>query len=76
MTYYWEAAAQVLGATGWRPPITFAGTDATLEEVSLAAAEPAACWPRRPTGGWSAPCTGPRGSAAASARTSPTTTAP
>jgi hypothetical protein len=37
MTYYWEAAAQVLGPDGWRPPTTFAGTDATLEEVSLAA---------------------------------------
>jgi len=40
MTYYWEAAAQVLGPDGWRPPITFGGTDATLEEVSLAAAGP------------------------------------
>jgi hypothetical protein len=39
MTYYWEAAAQVLDASGWRPPITFTGTDATLEEVSLAAGE-------------------------------------
>jgi Protein of unknown function (DUF3604) len=37
MTYYWEAAVQVLGPAGWRPPSTFAGTDATLEEVSLAA---------------------------------------
>ena len=37
MTYYWEAAAQVLGPDGWCPPITFGGTDATLEEVSLAA---------------------------------------
>ena len=36
MTYYWEAAVQVLDASGWRSPITFAGTDATLEEVSLA----------------------------------------
>ena len=36
MTYYWEAAAQVLGPDGWGAPITFAGTDATLEEVSLA----------------------------------------
>ena len=32
--------------------------------------------PPSPTDGWTAPCTGPRGSAAASARTSPTTTAP
>src|SRR6185312_14956878 len=39
MTYYWEAAAQVLDASGWRPPITFTGTDATLEEMSLAAGE-------------------------------------
>ena len=38
MTYYWEAAVQVLDASGWRPPITFTGTDATLEEVSLAQA--------------------------------------
>ena len=37
MTYYWEAAAQVLGPDGWCPPMTFGGTDATLEEVSLAA---------------------------------------
>jgi Protein of unknown function (DUF3604) len=37
MTYYWEAAVQVLGPDGWRPPTTFGGTDATLEEVSLAA---------------------------------------
>jgi hypothetical protein len=37
MTYYWEAAAQVLGPGGWRPPTTFSGTDATLEEVALAA---------------------------------------
>lgn len=36
MTYYWEAAAQVLGPDGWLPPATFTGTDATLEEVSLA----------------------------------------
>jgi hypothetical protein len=36
MTYYWEAAAQALGPDGWLPPTTFAGTDATLEEVSLA----------------------------------------
>jgi Protein of unknown function (DUF3604) len=37
MTYYWEAAAQVLGPDGWLPPTTFGGTDATLEEVALAA---------------------------------------
>lgn len=37
MTYYWEAAAQVLGPDGWLPPVTHRGTDATLEEVSLAA---------------------------------------
>jgi hypothetical protein len=37
MTYYWEAAAQVLGPKGWLPPTTFGETDATLEEVSLAA---------------------------------------
>ncbi|MFP5345947.1 MAG: DUF3604 domain-containing protein [Actinomycetes bacterium] len=37
MTYYWEAAAQVLGPGGWSAPITFGDTDATLEEVSLAA---------------------------------------
>jgi len=37
MTYYWEAATQVLGPDGWLPPTTFSGTDATLEEVSLAA---------------------------------------
>lgn len=36
MTYYWEAAAQVLGPDGWAPPVTFTGTDATLEEPSLA----------------------------------------
>lgn len=36
MTYYWEAAAQALGPNGWEPPITFTGTDATLEEPSVA----------------------------------------
>ncbi|OLS97447.1 hypothetical protein BJF90_09870 [Pseudonocardia sp. CNS-004] len=36
MTYYWEAASQVLGPDGWLPPTTYTGTDATLEEVSLA----------------------------------------
>lgn len=39
MTYYWEAAVQVLDAAGWRPPITYGRTDATLEEVSLAATD-------------------------------------
>ena len=37
MTYYWEAAVQVLGPAGWQAPTTFSGTDATLEELSLAA---------------------------------------
>ncbi|MBV9922735.1 MAG: hypothetical protein JOY78_18045, partial [Pseudonocardia sp.] len=37
MTYYWEAATQVLGPDGWGAPVTFGGTDATLEEPSLAA---------------------------------------
>lgn len=36
MTYYWEVAAQVLGPGGWSPPVTFSGSDAGLEEVSLA----------------------------------------
>lgn len=36
MTYYWEAAAQVLGPDGWCAPTTLSGTDATLEEVALA----------------------------------------
>ncbi len=39
MTYYWEAAVQVLGPDGWQAPTTFSGTDATLEELSLAAAD-------------------------------------
>ena len=76
MTYYWEAAAQVLGPDGWRPPITFTGTDATLRGgVAGRRRHRGACWPPRPTAGWSGPCTGPRGSAGASARTSPITTA-
>ena len=37
MTYYWEAATQVLAEGGWLPPTTFSGTDGTLEEVGLAA---------------------------------------
>lgn len=36
MTYYWEAATQVLTAAGWQPPTTFSGTDGTLEEVAIA----------------------------------------
>ena len=40
------------------------------------AGEPGWSSPPSPTDGWTAPCTGPRGSAAASARTWPTTTAP
>lgn len=36
MTYYWEVAAQTLGADGWSKPTTFAASDATLEEVALA----------------------------------------
>jgi hypothetical protein len=35
MTYYWEVAAQVLGREGWQPPVTLAGSDATLEEPCL-----------------------------------------
>ena len=37
MTYYWEVATQTLGPGGWAPPTTYAGSDATLEEASLAA---------------------------------------
>jgi hypothetical protein len=36
MTYYWEVATQTLGATGWSAPTTYAGSDGTLEEASLA----------------------------------------
>ncbi len=36
MTYYWEVAAQTLGPDGWSKPITFAGSDGTLEEAALA----------------------------------------
>jgi hypothetical protein len=39
MTYYWEVAVQVLDTSGWLPPTTFTGTDATLEEVSMASTE-------------------------------------
>ena len=77
MTYYWEAAVQVLGAGG------LAAADHVQRHRrhprgGVAGAPPSAgsCWPPSPTGGWSGPCTGPRGSAGASARTSPTTTAP
>jgi hypothetical protein len=37
MTYYWEVAAQTLGPGGWTPPMTFAASDATLEEPAVAA---------------------------------------
>ena len=37
MTYYWEVAAQSLTPQGWAPPVTFAGSDATLEEPAVAA---------------------------------------
>jgi len=37
MTYYWELAAQALGPDGWGPPMTFASSDASLEEAGLAA---------------------------------------
>ena len=68
---------QVLGPDGWRPPITFGGTDATLEEVVAGRRRRrGACWPPRPTGGWSGPCAGARDSADGSAPTWPTTTAP
>jgi hypothetical protein len=36
MTYYWEVATQTLGPTGWSAPTTYAGSDGTLEEASLA----------------------------------------
>lgn len=36
MTYYWEVAAQALGPDGWSEPVTFAGSDGTLEEVAVA----------------------------------------
>ncbi|TQS42109.1 DUF3604 domain-containing protein [Cryptosporangium phraense] len=38
MTYYWEVAAQTLGESGWSAPVTFAGSDGTLEEPAVAAA--------------------------------------
>jgi Protein of unknown function (DUF3604) len=37
MTYYWEVAAQSLGPAGWLPPVTFSGSDGTLEEPAVAA---------------------------------------
>ncbi len=36
MTYYWEVAAQRLGAGGWSAPVTFSDSDGTLEEVAVA----------------------------------------
>jgi hypothetical protein len=39
MTYYWEVATQALGRDGWQPPSTYRHTDATLQEVSLAATD-------------------------------------
>ncbi|WP_461071774.1 DUF3604 domain-containing protein [Streptomyces pseudoechinosporeus] len=38
MTYYWEVAAQTLGPDGWSRPVTFGGSDGTLEEVAVARA--------------------------------------
>jgi hypothetical protein len=38
MTYYWEVAAQALGPDGWLAPVTYTGSDGTLEEPSVAAA--------------------------------------
>jgi hypothetical protein len=35
-TYYWEVAVQSLGPDGWSPPTTFAVSDGTLEEPSVA----------------------------------------
>ncbi|MFG1922341.1 DUF3604 domain-containing protein [Cryptosporangium sp. NPDC048952] len=37
MTYYWEVAAQTLGPDGWSAPVTFGGSDGTLEEPAVAA---------------------------------------
>jgi hypothetical protein len=37
-TYYWEVAVQTLGPDGWSPPTTFASSDGTLEEPSVAPA--------------------------------------
>ena len=76
MTYYWEAAVQVLGPDGWRPPTTFSGTDATLRGAVAGRRRRRgrAGHPGRRAAG-PAPCTGRRASAAGSARTWPTTTA-
>lgn len=38
MTYYWEVATQALTPDGWSAPVTYQGSDATLEEPALAAA--------------------------------------
>ncbi|WP_157017985.1 DUF3604 domain-containing protein [Cryptosporangium arvum] len=38
MTYYWEVAAQTLGPDGWSAPVTFGGSDGTLEEPAICAA--------------------------------------
>lgn len=38
MTYYWEVATQWLGTEGWLSPTTYRGSDATLEEPSVAVA--------------------------------------
>ncbi|SHN74914.1 DUF3604 domain-containing protein [Cryptosporangium aurantiacum] len=35
MTYYWEVAAQTLGPDGWSAPVTFQGSDGTLEEPAI-----------------------------------------
>ncbi len=37
MTFYWEIATQFLTAGAWQSPITYSGSDGTLEEVSTAA---------------------------------------
>jgi hypothetical protein len=37
MTYFWEVAAQTLTEQGWSAPVTFAASDATLEEPAVAA---------------------------------------
>ena len=37
MTFYWEVTSQFLVGDTWARPITFSGTDGTLEEVSVTA---------------------------------------
>lgn len=37
MTYYWEVASQFLTSEGWSRPVTYSGSDGTLEEVGVAA---------------------------------------